>query len=194
MVDIKKTCSDIKDILIPFIKNPMEKIRNLPDWDWQTLILAQVLVTAISGALGGLINRSVLSILSGLIMMPILTLITTSISTLFFFYTFQIIIQKQVPYRKLFTVVFFANIPFFIFQIISGYFPPISLVGLAFTGLLLIVGFVENFQVPRKLVIRLIAALYVVFFLIWLWGRLDTMKLDKQWRAEESAPEVRLGK
>lgn len=116
--EIKSDLFEIKQILIPFIKQPVANIKKLPDWHWRTLIIAQVLMTSFSGMLSGLFQRSVPSILFGFFMMPLLTLMTVSISSLFFYYTFQIFTEKHIEFRKVFTAVFFANIPFFIFQTI----------------------------------------------------------------------------
>jgi hypothetical protein len=158
------------------------------------VILAQVIVTMISGVLSGIVHRSIGSIFWNIIQTPILTLITTFISSLFFYYTFQIFNERIIDFKKLFTTVFFANIPFFIFQIISGFFPPVLLIGLAFTAFLLIVGFVENFQLPRKFVIRLVAGLYVVFVATYGLAWLSMSKSNEKWHSKsDDAPEVRLG-
>jgi hypothetical protein len=129
-----------------------------------------------------------------MILMPILTLITLSVSCLFFYYSFQIFADRTISYRSLFATVFFANIPFFIFQIISIHFSPVALVGLGFTSLLLIVAFVDRFLIPKKIVIRLIGALYILFLGIWIAGRIDGSRIDKSWKTERvQAPEVKLG-
>ena len=94
----------------------------------------------------------------------------------------------------MFTAVFFANIPFFIFQIVSSHIPPINLVGLAFAAVLLIVAFVDNFQLPKKFITRLMAVLYILFLVAWVWGRVEN-RLDKTFKTDglKDYPEVRLG-
>ena len=141
--------ADLREIFLAlqnYLKHPVQEIRKLPNWEWRRLIIAQVIVTMISGALAGLIHHSLFAVFLNLIFMPTVTLITVFISSLFFFYTFQIFSERIIEFRLIFTAVFFANVPFFIFQIIMVFFPPILLVGLAFTALLLIVAFVDNFQ------------------------------------------------
>jgi len=159
------------------------------------LIFVQVLVAAITGALSGLVGRSFLGIISGAIFTPILTLITILVSSLFFYYTFQIFAGVTLPFRRIATVVFFATLPFFIFKILSDLVPPIVLIGLAFTSVILIVGFVENFRLPKKLVVRIILGVYVMIFLVWAWGRWDSLRLERNWRPDTTleAPEVHLG-
>jgi len=195
MSTLRTDLSEIKVSLFSFLQHPVERIKHLPTWEWRRIILAQVLITMASGALAGLVHRSVLSIIVGLIQTPVLTLITSFISSLFFYYTFQIFTDKIVDFKALFTAVFFANIPFFIFQVISGFFPPILLVGLAFSALLLIVGFCENFQLPKVFVMRLVGIIYVLFLVTYGLAWWSTVKSTERWHANqtEQAPEVKLG-
>jgi len=198
MTNKKQFLSDlveIKNALVQFLRHPMTEIKHIPDWDWRRLIFVQVMITATTGALANLIERkTTLSVLSGIFISPILTLITLMVSTLFFYYCFQIFAEKTVSLRRLFTVILFANIPQFIFQMISGYFSPATLIGMGFTAFLLLVGFVENFSLNRKLVIRMIAALYTLFFCLWIWNRIATSRMDRSWNNETiEAPEVHLG-
>lgn len=183
-----------KDFLISYLKNPLEQIKSLPNWKWNRVIIVQVAFTAITGAMGGLVAKSTNGLIPGLILTPILTMIMILVSTFFFFYTFQIFLNQSVSFRSLFTTIFFANIPFFILQIASGVVPPINLIGLAGTAMLLVVGFVSNFQLPRKMVMRLIAALYIIFLGVWMYGRFET-RADKTFKMDgmKDFPEVHLG-
>jgi hypothetical protein len=187
---------EIKRTLIQFLRHPMTEMKSLPDWPWLRLAILHIGVTAITGALGGFAeHRIIWSIFVGLFISPILYLIILGISTLFFYYCFQIFAERTVSPRRLFTVILFANIPQFIFQIISGFVPPITLVGMAFTALLLLVGLVKNFQLNRKLVIRIISSLYALFFAIWMWDRIQSSRMEKSWNLDhQEAPAVELGK
>jgi len=177
-----------------YLKHPVQEIRKLPNWEWRRVILAQVIVTVICGFLTGLIFRSPLNMLMGMFVTPIIALLVAMISSLVFFYTFQIVSEKLIELRLIFTAVFFANVPFFLFQIIVGLFPPISLVGLAFTALLLIVAFVDNFQLSRKFVTRLIAGIYIVMVLTYVLAWYTSSHSAEHWHpVEESAPNVKLG-
>lgn len=44
---------------------------------------------------------------------------------------------------------------------------PIELIGFAATTALLTVGFVENFQLPKKKMIQIFGALYAIYFSMW---------------------------
>lgn len=186
---------DTKKVLFQFLRHPLIEIKNLPDWDWRRLLMLQGSVTAAAGALAGLIDKKIsFSIIVGLITMPLLTLISLTVATLFFYYCFQIFANKTLPPRKLFTVILFANIPYFIFQILAGFVPPITLIGLAFTGILLLVGFVENFQIDRKLAIRIVGGLYALIFCVWILEQINSSRWEKAWNSDRyDAPEVQLG-
>jgi hypothetical protein len=185
---------ECKEFLFAFLRHPLKEIPRVPDWSWQRLLLFQVTLTMATGALGGLLSLHIFSILTQMILMPILTLITLMVCCLFFYYSFQIFADRTISFRSLFGTVFFANIPFFIFQIVSVHFSPVALVGLGFTALLLIVAFVDRYLLPKKIVIRLIGALYVMFFVIWIAGKIDGSRIDKSWKSERiQAPEVKLG-
>lgn len=181
--------------LISFLKHPRDEIAKLPNWSWQELLLAHVLITATTGTLSGLVSKSFLSLLSGLILGPILTLITLSISALFFYYFFQIFARVTLPFRKLMTLLLLANLPFFIFQIVAVLVPPMILVGLAFTAVLLVIGFTANFSLDKKLVVQTMMGIYALLFVVWIWGRWDGLQLETGWKntSGPSAPEVHLG-
>jgi hypothetical protein len=175
-----------------FLRQPIKEIRSAPDWSWQQILIVHAFVTALTGFCSGLANRSLHSSIFGLFIMPFLTAVMITISTLFFYYVFQIFGDRVIHFRKLFTVVLLANIPFFIFQIMSGLFPPITLFGLGFSALLLIVGLIDNFQLPRKFVMKLIAGIYILFFIIYASSRINDLEWGKRSNSL-NAPEVKLG-
>jgi hypothetical protein len=194
MENIKAELLECKEFLLTFLRHPLKEIVNVPDWSWRRLLLFQITLTMATGALGGLLSLHIFSIITQMILMPVLTLITLMVCCLFFYYSFQIFADRTISFRSLFGTVLFANIPFFIFQIVSVHFSPVALVGLGFTALLLIVAFVDRYLITKKIVIRLIGALYVLFFAIWVAGRIDGSRIDKSWKTERSmAPEVKLG-
>ncbi len=186
----------LKSVLLRFLRHPLEEIKNVPDWQWSRILILHVAIAASTGALSGLAEQRVLfGIVAGFFFKPFVTLTLMGISSLFFYYCFQIFAEMTVSFRRLFTVVLFANIPQFLFQTIEGFVPPIALVGMAFTALLLLVGFVENFKLNRKLAIRLLSFLYVIFFVLWIWNNFNSAKFERAWRTDSSdAPEVELGK
>ena len=75
---------------------------------------------------------------------------------------------------KIFTFVILSSIPFYIFQIISEYFAPITLIGFGFSFLLAIVGLSENFKVEKKRAYQLIGILFALVLVTWLTTRFNS--------------------
>lgn len=192
---LRQEIIESKNTLLQFLRHPLVQMKQMPDWTWKRLFIVLIIIASSTGVLAGFLEKKIiLSIIAGLILTPILTAIQITVASVFFYYLFQIFANKTVPFRQLFTVVLFAFIPQLILNIAVGYVPPIALVGMLFSALLLCVGFVENFQLPKKMVLRMVAILYVIFFLIWIWGRISSSKLEKTWHEENNnAPEVHLG-
>ncbi|PWU21938.1 MAG: hypothetical protein C5B49_01870, partial [Bdellovibrio sp.] len=163
-----------------FLSHPVREIRSLPDWSWRELFFNQVALTSATGAIAGFLKTSILSVAQGMIVVPVITSVTILVGSLFFYFLFQIMAGQTLPFRKLIELMFFANIPFFIFQTVAYFFPPISLFGLAMSAMLLIVGFVENFQLERKIVIRTIVGVYALFILVWLWSRIEALRFESK--------------
>lgn len=188
---------DYKAHLLRFLRHPLEEIQTLPDWDWQKLITFQILLSTATGTIGGFTEKKIIfSIFFGFFISPIIIFISIAMATLFFYYAFQIFIKRNVGGRRLFTLILFANIPLIFFRIVSAYFPPITLFGLAFAAALLVIGFVLHFQVEKKKALQLVGGLYALFFVTWLYSQINSSRqLDRSWSPEKiEAPEVELGK
>ncbi len=192
---LQRECLEAKDLVVRFFKNPIHEIRNLPDWSWPKILIFLAVFSAICGGLAGVVERKVLTIISGLLFNPFVTLSLAGASTLFFGIFFKIFSNRDLAWRKLFTLVVFSNLPNFVFSVGASYIPPIIPLGLACTAFLLIKGLIENFNLERKLVTRLIAGLYIVFFLSWVIKEIRSDKFPKTFEDDNrSAPEVHLGK
>ncbi len=123
----KSTSRDIvKDVfnyIVNYLRHPIEKIKHLPDWSWATLLITLVVVSLISGVLGGLIPPNFYRVMGGIVISPIVGVVTTFIGTLFIYYYFQVYEKRTCSLRKIFTLILFANIPFFIFQVAAELIP-----------------------------------------------------------------------
>lgn len=195
--NLKIELLECRSFLVHFIRYPIQGMKNMPDWHWRRLISLHVFITAICGFLGGFFEkRSFLSPIFGIISSPILTFISISVATLFFYYAFQVFTQKVVSIRKLWTVILFAHIPAFILNTVAGFVPPMYLISFAFSALLLIVGFTENFQIDRKFSIKIITSVYFIFFLMWAYGRYQSIQEENRYQSTKSyeVPKVELGK
>lgn len=171
-----------KDVLLyigNYLRHPIEKIKTLPDWNWPVLLITLVSLSMASGILTGLVPPNFFRLMGGIVISPIVGVVTTTLGALFIYYYFQVYEKRTCSLRKIFTLILFANIPFFIFQVGSELLPPITLVGFAFTAMLMAVGLTENFQMDKRRALRLVTILFAIVFIIWLWNRIDISRLDR---------------
>jgi hypothetical protein len=176
MRDVTPNSSDLNikvivEYLIEFIKNPIQKIKNLPHWNWKTLILVQLVLGIVSGFLAGLIKFNIFRILFGILIMPFVSTTAALLLTLFLYYYFQFFENKTEDFRKIFTLVILSSLPFYIFQILSEYFAPVTLIGFSFTSLLGVVGLCENFQVKKNRAYQIVGLLFGLIFVAWIFNR-----------------------
>lgn len=158
--------------LIEFVKHPVEKIKQLPDWSWTSLFILQFVLAVISGFIAALIKLNFpWGLLSGIILMPIVSTIAALLLTLFLYYYFQFFEKKTEHFRKIFTLVILSSIPFYMFQILSEYFAPVTLIGFAFTSLLGVVGLTENFYIQKQRAYQLVGLLFVLILVAWILNR-----------------------
>ncbi|MBC7464956.1 MAG: YIP1 family protein [Bdellovibrio sp.] len=166
-VDVKK----VIQFLVEFVKNPVQGISILPDWNWASLFAVQILLALASGVLSGLLKLNFYRVLYGIFLMPVVTTVTALLLALFLYYYFQLFENRSESFRKIFILVILSSIPFYLFQIISEYFAPITLIGFAFTALLAIVGLCENFNVQKKRAYTICGGLFVLVLIAWFTNR-----------------------
>lgn len=174
-----ETAKEVFSYIINYLRHPVERIKTLPDWSWPVLIITLIVVNMLSGILTGLVPPNFFRLMGGVIISPIVGVVTTAVGALFIYYYFQVFEKRTCSLRRIFTLILFANIPFFIFQVGSEVLPPITLVGFAFTALLMAVGLTENFQMDKRRALRLVTILFAVVFIIWLWNRIDISRMDR---------------
>lgn len=174
-----ETIKEVFRLILDYLRHPVEKIKVLPNWNWTVLLVTLIFICVTTGVLTGLVPPNLYHMIAGLVIAPVVGLLTTFIGALFIYYYFQVFEKRTCALRRIFTLVLFANIPFFIFQIGSELLPPITLVGFAFTALLMAVGLTENFQMEKRRSLRLVSILFALVFMIWLWNRIDISRLDR---------------
>lgn len=172
-----QTVKEVARYIVDYLRHPIQKIKAIPDWRWSTLIVTLVVVSMISGIITGLVPPNFFRIMSGVIVSPMVAVVTAMIGALFIYYYFQVFEKRTCSLRRIFTLILFTNIPFFIFQTGSELIPPITLVGFAFTSLLMAVGLTENFQMEKRRALRLVTILFAIVFILWLWNRIDAAHL-----------------
>jgi len=175
---LKSKINESIHYLIQFAKNPVQEIRRLPEWSPKHLLLIHLLLSLGSGFLSGLISFKIYHIFFGLLFFPVISTVLTLILTSFFYYYFQLFEKRTVSFLRLATLVVFANLPFYLFHAGSNYVPPLTLLGLAFSGFLLIIGLTENFSLEKKKSSKIVMALFFVIFLVWIWNQIEILKMD----------------
>lgn len=173
----KDHVKQVFNYIIHYLRHPVERIKSLPDWNWATLIVTLIIVSMGSGILTGLVPPNFFRLMGGIIISPIVGVVTAFVGSLFIYYYFQVFEKRTCAFRRIFTLTLLANIPFFVFQIGAEVIPPITLVGFAFTALLMAVGLTENFQMEKRRALRLVTVLFAVVFIIWLWNRIDISRM-----------------
>jgi hypothetical protein len=174
-----KHLKDDFHFILNFLKTPIQNISTLPTWSWKRTVLINTLLSVVAGTLSGCIPPNIFHMLFGLIFMPFITLILNHILAGFFYYYFQVFEKRTVDFLNLFKMVVLANIPYLILHILTSLLPPLTLIGLAFSALLLTVGLTDSFSLDKKRAIKLVSILYIMVFLVWLWNKLETRKLGQ---------------
>ena len=173
---------EVLHFLMEYFKNPIIGIRKTPEWDWPTVIIVQGALSSFCGLLSGIVAQSVSGALLGFIFFPITAIITHFVVSGFFYYTFLFFYNTQVAFRQLYIVTVLANLPFIVLTILSPLLRPITLVGLAVTGLLLLVGFVENFRLPKRSLARFLLILYALYVVMWVVSTVNLSKKETAFR------------
>jgi hypothetical protein len=148
------------------VKNPIEEIKRIPSIEWPTLLIFQFCLSFISVVVSNLLAPFTISLINVMVSL-VVAILATGLVSLFFYYFFLLLYSRQMEFIKIFTLVLFAHIPFAIFHLGAYFFPPADLIGLAISALLMVVGLVENFSVPRKLATQLMIGCYSLFFIYW---------------------------
>jgi hypothetical protein len=164
--------------LLWFFKNPLEQIKKLPDWSLRNLLIVHFLFSIFSGFLAGAVSLNKWNIFFGILIFPFISLVLTVVLSTFFYYYFQVFERRIVSFLKILTIVIFANFPFFILQIASNYISSVSLIGLLFTGMLIIVGLTENLKMSKKRALRLVGVIWFIILLVWIWNKISVSKMD----------------
>lgn len=175
----RQKLNTVLSFLREFAKNPVQGMRQPPDWEWPVLLIFHAAFAAVCGALSGLISFKVAQFFSGLIVYPISTALMIAAATGFFYYTFLFLFQREMPIKKVATLVILANLPNTALYILSGYLPPVTLFGLFVTCLLLIVGLSEHSGVERKKIAQIVGGIFAIFLAFWVINTISSSREKK---------------
>ncbi len=181
--DIKARLREAVLILPNFFKNPVQGMRNLPHWDWPTMLILQGILAAVTTVLAQVIGRDYIGAVVGIVIAPITSYLILFIGSGFFYYLFMFFFQREIPYRQIYTHLLFASVPAALVSILTSFVPPVILLGLIATCLLLYVGFVDNFHLDRRKVRNVLIGLMIGYIVFWIFqiirmtSRHDSMRL-----------------
>lgn len=159
--------------LIDFIKHPVQRISQLPDWNWPSLFVVHIFLSIVSGVLSGILKFNFWRAAAGLFIMPVVSLVAALMMSLFLYYYFQFFENRTENFRKIATLVVLSSIPFYLFQILSEYLAAITLIGFAFSSLLNIVGLTDNFRVERHRAYRVVGVIFALILIAWITSKLN---------------------
>lgn len=174
MSPYKKQAIECFHTLVGFLKNPVEGIKNLPNWDWPTLVAFHLALSAACGLMGGILSIRLGRIFSGLIVFPLSSLFIAALLTGFFYYTLLFVFHRETDFKKLATLVIFANIPFLFLSIFDYYLTPIVVFAILASGMLLIVGLTELTQLPRRKITQWIGGMMAIYVAFWIYGAISS--------------------
>ncbi len=146
---------------------------------------------AACGFIGGVLSTHIAQMFSGLIFMPIMWLIAGFIASGLIYYTLTFFFHRTPPFRQISTVVVYASMPAIVLSIVSRWVPVISVVGLLISGLLLIVGISENFQVNRLRVAKFVGALYVLYLGFFIYNSIKFQAEKEKYKSSIATPDSR---
>ena len=174
----------ISEYLARFVRQPVEMIKHTPDLSWRAVLMVQLVAALCSGVLLGAFTHNIFDFLLGLIVLPITTLLSSLILSLFLFYFFSFFKSTYLDFRRLYTIVVFSNLSYFIIHVSAGFIPPMDLIGFAATCVLMTVGIAEQFSQDRKLILKVIGTIYLVFVLLWIVGQIRVNGAHPQDRSQ----------
>ncbi len=158
--------------LLRFARNPISEIKKVPHFRWPYLIGMQYILALISGGLSGVVGPFRINIILGILFFPFAVLIMSLISSVFFYYLFQFLFRKTLSLHQLYSIMAFTSVPMLLFHVGSPALPPLDLVGYVVMSFLLVVGLVENCDVPRKPTARVVLGIFIVLVLLWILERI----------------------
>ncbi len=180
---IKKELTEFAPYLKNFIRRPMTEVRKIPKLSLPSSLIFLGAASLISGFLSGLLMFSPFTAIFGGLFMPFAAGISSGLLTFFIYYFFYLFFSTELSLEKLFNLVVICSIPFLVFNIAAGVVPLVEIFAYAFSAMLLAVGLVENFGLPKKIVLRLVGGIFLALLLVWLinllmfWGSMaNTMR------------------
>ncbi|MBX7231892.1 MAG: hypothetical protein K1X29_07375 [Bdellovibrionales bacterium] len=185
----QKRLKEAGRVLLQYSYNPVEGMRNLPEWDWAFLLICQGLFAAGAGFLSGVVSKSVIACVTGLVFVPLSNALISFVLSGVFYYLLLFNFKKTVPFIKIYTQLVFAQLPALVIFMLSPLLPHLMLLGPLASLWLLTVGFVYNFQVERLKIQKTLGLLYIVFVILWVFNNLQNRHQVDRLMRDRATPE-----
>jgi hypothetical protein len=166
--EVKARLKQVADYLPKYFKNPVEGIANIPEWDWWTLLLLESLLGILLGVLAGIISGHVLAVFGGIIIGPVMNLLTTFITAGLLYYIALFFFKTEVDFKKSFTIVILAALPGQLLSTLVNLARPVGLFSIVITTFLLIIGFSTNFKLDKLKLSKILGSIAGIIALFWL--------------------------
>ena len=171
-----------------FFRNPVQGMRQLPHWEWPTILVLQGALAIACSVIANLIERDFFWMITGIVVAPVMNYLMVAIASGFFYYLFALVFKRDVAFREVYLHVLFASIPLCIVSTIAFLLPPLILVGMAATLMLLFVGFVDNYQIPARPLRNVLVAILAVHVVYWGFQQFKSTSKHKSMR-QRATPE-----
>lgn len=162
--------------------NPIQGIKVAPNWNWPTMLSVQLAINILLGAVSDLLVAHSVTFVRKIIFLPFISIATCFLGACFFYFLILFIYNRQISFHRTYTLVFLALIPFLILRILSPLISPINLIGFAITLILLTVGFVENFQLPKKSIIKVFGGIFAAYFILWSIQQINSSRREMHFK------------
>lgn len=167
--NIQSQLQSLKSFMPIYARNPVDGMRRLPQLDWSMLLGFHVVVAAICGIIGNLIERNWLGAIASTIVAPLAAFVLTFFLTGFFYYLILIVFKTTPSFYSILQNLIFAALPSQFLGVLSGLVPPVYLIGMAASLMLLYVGFVSNLRLEAKKLRNVLFGLFAIFAAYWIF-------------------------
>lgn len=187
-VDIKAKLKEAILALPHFFKNPVQGMKQIPNWEWPETLILQGAFALACGEMKNVIERDVIGFFTDIVLSPLAAYVVTAIAAGVFYYLLRFFFQREADYRTIYLHIVFAGIPAQISYIVTKFFPPVNLLGLAVAIYLLHVGLVFRFQIDGQKLKKIFLGVFALF-VIW-WGfQIYTVNFRRESLRQKALPE-----
>lgn len=175
--ELQKELQAFLSYLREYLTDPIRHIKSPPTIHWQTGIVSIFALNILFGIVRAIVAPSILQALLNFLITPFLAAALMSLITLFLVYFFQLMVKKSIPFRVIFTLLLIAYIPGAFFFFVAVFYPPLFILGVVVMSALVVVAFVENLDIPKKMILRLVISVAGIVLIFWIFQQIYTYRV-----------------